>query len=105
MLYFTPGLLACETARTAYHFAIPHFRPAYSSEMTWETYLSPVRLCKSFVILAISTAILTSLEVIEARLMVQQNHTPQGYRQHTSEERGTAGEVNERVGARKDVIA
>ena len=63
---------------------------------------SPVRLTLFFVLLVISTAILTPLEVIATRLAVQRNHPPAIDSEEQVEDDDT--EDMEYAGAHEDVI-
>jgi hypothetical protein len=62
---------------------------------------SPIRLGIFFVVVVVSTAILTPLEVIATRLMIQRNHASAEFNPESQEEEE---EGMEYAGAEEDVI-
>lgn len=110
ILYLTPGLLAAEVL----HIILvvlglgPLRRllvPALSakSDKTLAD-ISIIKLSIYFVIVILSTAILTPLEVIATRLAIQRNHASSEYNSVTQEVDGDAEETAEFSGAEEDVI-
>lgn len=110
ILYLTPGLLLSEVL----HIAIvvlglgPLRRlllPALSrkSELTIAD-ISIAKLSIYIVLVVISTAILTPLEVIATRLAIQRNHASAEYNSVSQEVDGDADETAEFSGSDEDVI-
>ncbi|KAF9465064.1 hypothetical protein BDZ94DRAFT_1190125 [Collybia nuda] len=110
ILYLTPGLLLSEVL----HIAIVVlglgplrrlFVPALSqkSEQTVAD-ISMVKLSIYLVIVAISTFVLTPLEVIATRLAIQRNHASAEYNSVSQEVDGDADETTEFSGSDEDVI-
>jgi hypothetical protein len=80
LLYLTPGLMTAQIAHISYvvlvlstirRFLLPDLPEMRIPDAKS---LSPIRLTLFFMLLMISTAILTPLEVIATRLAVQRNH-------------------------------
>jgi hypothetical protein len=110
IIYLTPGLLAAEVS----HIAIvvlglgPLRRfllPALSSR-TGEKIadISMLRFSIYLVIVILSTALLTPLEVIATRLAIQRNHAAAEFNSVSQEVEGDAEETEEYIGNEEDVI-
>jgi hypothetical protein len=113
ILYFTPGLLASQALHITYvvlflgslrrillgssHTTTPaHQRPTLEDAST-------LGLSVYLTIVLFSAAILTPLEVIGTRLMIQRNHASSEYNSVAQEEEGDAEELVEYPGD-EDVI-
>ncbi|KAK7472829.1 hypothetical protein VKT23_000936 [Stygiomarasmius scandens] len=107
VLYLTPGLLAAEVLHIA--VVVLGLGPLrrvllpMSDESSFGD-ISPVRLAIYLVIVCLSTAVLTPLEVIATRLAIQRNHASSEYNSVSQEVDGDAEEAHEFAGAGEDVI-
>jgi len=110
ILYLTPGLLAAEVLHIVIvvmglgplrRLLVPPL--SHKSEQALAD-ISIVKLCIYFVIVVLSTAILTPLEVIATRLAIQRNHASAEYNSVSQEVEGDAEETAEFSGAEEDVI-
>jgi len=107
ILYLTPGLLLTQAVHITYvvvclrpvgRWILPHPEGSAIPEFSvW-------RLALYFVIVLLSTGILTPLEVIATRLAIQRNHASPEFNSVSQEEEGDAEEVAEYAGAEEDVI-
>ncbi|KAJ7084442.1 mitochondrial carrier domain-containing protein [Mycena belliarum] len=110
ILYMTPGLLLAECLHVAYvtlilgplHRLLVPMKPDNPTVAYPE--ISPVKLSIYFLVVLVSTAILTPLEVIATRLAIQRNHASAEYNSVTQEVDGEAEDVGEFAGAEEDVI-
>jgi len=109
ILYLTPGLMATNVAHIAFvavilgtlrRLILPRFTP----DVPITEQFSMLRIGLFFILVALSTAVLTPLEVISARLAIQRNHADAGYNSVSQEVEGDAEEVAEYAGAGEDVI-
>jgi hypothetical protein len=107
ILYLTPGLLAAQVVhiafailglRTLRHFLLPGLP---DSRLPLDA--SPLRSGIYFVVVIISTLILTPLEVIKTRLAIQRNHNSAEFNSVAQEEEGDAEVLPEYAGE-EDVI-
>jgi hypothetical protein len=108
ILYLTPGLVASQllqvvcitlVLRPLRNLLLPHEEghiPKFKDA-------SVPSLITYFVVVLLSTAVLTPLEVISLRLMIQRNHAPSDYSSVPQEESETE-ETAEYAGAGEDVI-
>ncbi|KAG6869135.1 hypothetical protein C0993_001700 [Termitomyces sp. T159_Od127] len=110
VLYLTPGLLAAEVLHIVIivlglgplrRLLVPELSP---NSGKWLSDISAVKLSIYLVIVALSTAILTPLEVIATRLAIQRNHASSEYNSVSQEVDGDAEETTEFSGAEEDVI-
>lgn len=86
--------------RTLRHLLLPALsKPGIPSKED----ITPLRLSMYFVVVLLSTAILTPLEVIATRLAIQRNHASAEYNSVAQEEEGDAEDA-EYSGAEEDVI-
>ena len=108
IIYFTPGLLAAEVS----HIAIvvlglgPLRRvlvPVLSSGSK-EANFSMIKFSIYLGVVALSTAILTPLEVIATRLAIQRNHAAAEYNSVSQEVEGDGEETDQYIGTEEDVI-
>ncbi|KAJ6586982.1 hypothetical protein DFH09DRAFT_1142173 [Mycena vulgaris] len=109
ILYLTPGLLLAECSHVAYVTLVlgPLHRllvPMIEGPGILYPDISPVKLSFYFVVVLVSTGILTPLEVIATRLAIQRNHASAEYNSVTQEVDGETEEVAEFAGAEEDVI-
>jgi len=110
ILYLTPGLLIAEVSHVAMVvLGLGPLRyllvPALSKRSDHTiAEISVVRLAIYIIIVALSTAVLTPLEVIATRLAIQRNHASSEYNSVSQEVDGDAEEVAEFSGAEEDVI-
>src|SRR5579871_5465042 len=104
ILYLTPGLMAAQVLHSAYailllrtirHLLLPRSRFEDASFANKVIYV---------VVVLASTVVLTPLEVISLRLMIQRNHAAPEFNSVAQEEEGDAEEVTEYAGADEDVI-
>ena len=107
ILYQTPGLLLAETSHIAYvvlglgtlrRLIFPSFSKPGTPSMED---ITPLHLTMYFMVVLLSTAILTPLEVIATRLAIQRNHASAEYNSVAQEEED---EDEEYAGAEEDVI-
>jgi hypothetical protein len=110
IVYFTPGLLASQSIHIAYvvlflrtlrHLILPK---VFDSKKPSTDKISPIRWGIYFVVVVISTVILTPLEVISTRLAIQRNHASAEFNSVNQEEEGDAEEIADYAGAEEDVI-
>jgi hypothetical protein len=110
ILYLTPGLLAAEVLHIVIvvlglgplrRLLVPPL--SHKSEQPLAD-ISIVKLCIYLVLVVLSTAILTPLEVIATRLAIQRNHASAEYNSVSQEVEGDAEETAEFSGAEEDVI-
>jgi len=110
ILYLTPGLMAAQIAHISYiviglgtirRILLPELSAPGVPKME---NISRVRLAIFFVLVILSTSILTPLEVITTRLAIQRNHAASGFNSVSQEEEGDAEETTEYAGADEDVI-
>jgi len=107
VLYLTPGLLAAEVLHiTIVVLGLGPLRRILlpMSDASPFGDISPVRLAIYLVIVCLSTAVLTPLEVIATRLAIQRNHASSEYNSVSQEVDGDAEEAHEFAGAGEDVI-
>jgi hypothetical protein len=129
MIYFTPGLLLSQCLHVAYVVRPFSTQPFYllSAHVTVQTLIlaplhrllipmtagaggvlypefSPVKMSTYFVVVIVSAAILTPLEVMSTRLAIQRNQASAEYNSVTQEVEGDAEDVPEYAGAEEDVI-
>ncbi|KAF8633372.1 hypothetical protein AX17_004543 [Amanita inopinata Kibby_2008] len=109
ILYLTPGLLYAEVL----HIAIvvlglgPLRRlllPSLANSAISIKDISVFRMAIYFSIVALTTAILTPLEVIATRLAIQRNHASAEYNSVSQEVEGDGENAPEYAGAEEDVI-
>ncbi|KAK7053333.1 hypothetical protein VNI00_003959 [Paramarasmius palmivorus] len=106
ILYLTPGLLAAEIS----HIVIvvlglgPIRRLLLPSLESGDADISYIKLGIYIVILILSTAVLTPLEVIATRLAIQRNHASSEYNSVSQEIEGDAEDAGEFAGTDEDVI-
>ncbi|KAG6819579.1 hypothetical protein H0H93_010505 [Arthromyces matolae] len=110
ILYFTPGLLAAEVLHIAVvvlglgplrRLLVPEL--SAKSERTFGD-ISILKLSIYLIIVALSTFILTPLEVIATRLAIQRNHASAEYNSVSQEVEGDVEEPTEFSGTDEDVI-
>ncbi|KAG6832597.1 hypothetical protein H0H92_014433 [Tricholoma furcatifolium] len=110
VLYLTPGLLAAEVLHIAIvvlglgplrRLLVPELSPKSEQGLAD---ISTVKLSIYLVIVGLSTAVLTPLEVIATRLAIQRNHASSEYNSVSQEVEGDAEETPEFSGAEEDVI-
>ncbi|KAF8070495.1 hypothetical protein FPV67DRAFT_1412812 [Lyophyllum atratum] len=110
ILYLTPGLLAAEVLHIAMvvlflgplrRLLVPELSPNSEKRISD---ISIVKLSIYLVLVILSTAILTPLEVIATRLAIQRNHASSEYNSVSQEVDGDAEETAEFSGAEEDVI-
>jgi len=110
IIYLTPGLLAAQVAHIGYvvlclgplrRLLLP---PQSKSGLPALDNFHPVRSSIYFIIVLLSTGILTPLEVIATRLAIQRNHASAEFNSVSQEENGDAEDVAEFAGAEEDVI-
>ncbi|KAI0036958.1 mitochondrial carrier [Vararia minispora EC-137] len=110
ILYITPGLLLTEVLHIAYVvLGIRTLRFVLLPELSGEDKpgledLSIPKLAIFYAIVALSTILLSPLEVVSTRLAIQRNHAAAEYNSVAQEEEGDAEEVMEFAGADEDVI-
>lgn len=109
ILYLTPGLLASEVLHiiVVVLFLGPLRRfliPAFTKPGLALSDISTFKLAVYLVIVALSTFILTPLEVISTRLSIQRNHASSEYNSVSQEVDGDGEETAEYSGAEEDVI-
>ncbi|KAF7376198.1 hypothetical protein MSAN_00034900 [Mycena sanguinolenta] len=111
LIYFTPGLLASQSLHVAYvtlilaplhRLLVPMAETSTGGVVFPE--ISPVKLSVYFVVVIVSAAILTPLEVMSTRLAIQRNQASAEYNSVSQEVDGDAEEVAEYAGAEEDVI-
>jgi hypothetical protein len=109
LLYFTPGLLACELLATAYgilglrtirHFILPEYQ---AGEPLPEGY-TPLRFGLYFLVVILSTAVLCPLEVMTTKLAIQRNHASSEYNSVSQETEGDAEGTIDYSSTEEDVI-
>ncbi|KAJ7924873.1 hypothetical protein B0H13DRAFT_1976484 [Mycena leptocephala] len=110
MIYFTPGLLLSQCLHVAYVTLIlaPLHRllipmTAGAGGVLYPEF-SPVKMSTYFVVVIVSAAILTPLEVMSTRLAIQRNQASAEYNSVSQEVEGDAEDVPEYAGAEEDVI-
>jgi hypothetical protein len=110
VLYLTPGLMAAQIAHIGYivlglgtvrRLLLPELSAPGAPKVED---ISPIRLTVFVVMVVLSTAILTPLEVIATRLAIQRNHAASGFNSVSQEEEGDAEATIEYAGAEEDVI-
>ncbi|KAG6861083.1 hypothetical protein C0995_004020 [Termitomyces sp. Mi166 len=110
IIYLTPGLLAAEVLHIVIvvlglgplrRLLVPELS-SKSEKGFWD--ISIVKLSIYLVIVALSTTILTPLEVIATRLAIQRNHASSEYNSVSQEVDSDAEETAEFLGAEEDVI-
>ncbi|KAH0589064.1 hypothetical protein H2248_004836 [Termitomyces sp. 'cryptogamus'] len=110
ILYLTPGLLTAEVLHiVVVVLVLEPLRRLLLPELLVESDkgfsgISAVKLSIFLVIVALSTIILTPLEVIAIRLAIQRNHASSEYNSVSQEVDGDAEETAEFSGAEEDVI-
>jgi len=110
MLYLTPGLLPAEVLHiTIVVLGLGPLRRLLVPELSAKSEsklqdISIVKLSIYLLIVMLSTAILTPLEVIATRLAIQRNHASSQYNSVSQEVDGDAEEIVEFSGAEEDVI-
>ncbi|KDQ57508.1 hypothetical protein JAAARDRAFT_35220 [Jaapia argillacea MUCL 33604] len=107
MLYLTPGLLATQVTEIA--FVVLCLRPLTKLILPRQPdspfpEFSPLRWGLYFVLVLVSTAVLTPLQVIATRLAIQRNHASPEFNSVSQEEEGDSEETAEFSGAEEDVI-
>ncbi|KAJ6499244.1 hypothetical protein C8R45DRAFT_981678 [Mycena sanguinolenta] len=111
LIYFTPGLLASQSLHVAYvtlilaplhRLLVPMAEVGAGGVVFPE--ISPVKLSIYFLVVIVSAAILTPLEVMSTRLAIQRNQASAEYNSVSQEVDGDAEEVAEYAGAEEDVI-
>jgi len=109
VLYFTPGLLPAQIVhivyvnlgvRTIRRFLLPEL---YTPRVPNVRYMHRGRLAAFLALLICSTAILTPLEIITTRLVIQRNRDSSELNPVVQEEEGDANEANKYTGE-EDVI-
>ncbi|KAF8444559.1 hypothetical protein L210DRAFT_3394255 [Boletus edulis BED1] len=110
ILYLTPGLLAAQVSHIAYvvlglrtvrQLLLPVLsQPGLPSKED----VSVVKLTIYFVLVLVSTVVLTPLEVIATRLAIQRNHAAPEFNSVAQEEEGDTEEATEYAGMNEDVI-
>ncbi|KAG5648488.1 hypothetical protein DXG03_003099 [Asterophora parasitica] len=110
ILYLTPGLLPAEVLHIVIVvLGLGPLRRLLVPELSAKTEsglgdISIVKLSIYLVLVVLSTAILTPLEVIATRLAIQRNHASSEYNSVSQEVDGDAEETAEFSGAEEDVI-
>ena len=96
ILYLTPGLLAAQVIHIGYAVSVVGSARRLILPDLPETGIpkakdfTPLRLTMFLLLLILSTAILTPLEVISTRLAIQRNHRSAEYNSVSQEEEGDA---------------
>jgi len=111
IIYMTPGLLASQCLHVAYvtlvlaplHRLLVPISESGAGGVAFPE-LSPVRLSIYFMVVIVSAAVLTPLEVMSTRLAIQRNQASAEYNSVSQEVDGDAEEVAEYAGADEDVI-
>ncbi|KAG2015483.1 hypothetical protein CC2G_008752 [Coprinopsis cinerea AmutBmut pab1-1] len=109
VLYLTPGLMAAEISHIVWVVVIlgPFRRlllPAFSAPEMKVEGVSVMSIVLYSVLAAVSTAVMTPLEVIATRLAIQRNHASPEYNSVHQEADGSDGEAAEDYGTDEDVI-
>ncbi|KAF5386167.1 hypothetical protein D9615_002225 [Tricholomella constricta] len=110
ILYLTPGLLAAEVSHIVIVvLGLGPLRRLLVPELSAKSErgigdISIVKLSIYLLIVILSTAILTPLEVIATRLAIQRNHASSEYNSVSQQVDGDAEETAEFSGAEEDVI-